>query len=115
MDPVLSSRIREIGSDPQRYPDPFELWSRLRAAYGPAVNVIDLYTLVAHERGLQAHELPAGEREQLSTRALPLTRGGFEFAAGSGRAERDPIEIVSYSETWPLRFAAWQTRLAEAL
>ena len=115
MDPVLSRRIREIGSDPQRYPDPFELWSRLRAAYGPAVNVIDLYRLVAHERGLQAHELPAGEREELSIRALPLTRGGFEFAAGSGRAERDPIEIVSYSETWPVRFAAWQTRLVEAL
>jgi GrpB-like predicted nucleotidyltransferase (UPF0157 family) len=115
MDPELRRLIAEIGSDPQRDADPFELWSRLRATYGPAVNVIDLYTLVARNRGLQAHELPVAEREQLSSRALPLTRDGFEFIAGSGRAERDPIEIASYDEIWPQRFMAWQTRLAEAL
>jgi GrpB-like predicted nucleotidyltransferase (UPF0157 family) len=115
MDPELSRLIKEIGPNPHRDGDPFELWSRLRAAYGPAVNVIDLYALVARSRGLQAHDLPVAEREQLSARALPLTRDGFEFIAGSGRAERDPIEVVSYDETWPQRFMAWQTRLAEAL
>ncbi|MHB8588308.1 MAG: GrpB family protein [Candidatus Dormibacteraceae bacterium] len=79
------------------------------------MNVIDLYALVAHNRGLQAHELPVAERERLAARALPLIRDGFEFIAGSGRAQRDPIEIVSYDETWPERFEALRTRLAEVL
>jgi GrpB-like predicted nucleotidyltransferase (UPF0157 family) len=115
MDPELSRLIQEIGSDPQRYADPVQLWSRLRAAYGQAINVIDLYTLVAHNRGLQAHELPVAEREQLSALALPLTRDGFEFVPDSGRAQRDPIEIVPHDEIWTQRFVAWRSRLADAL
>ena len=115
MDPELSRLIREIGADPEQYRDPFMLWSRLRAAYGPAVNVIDLYSLVAHIRGLHAHELPVAEREQLSARALPLARDGFEFVPESGRAQRDPIEIVPHDEIWAQRFVAWRNRLADAL
>jgi GrpB-like predicted nucleotidyltransferase (UPF0157 family) len=115
MERSLSRKVAGIGLDPNRYADPFELWSRLRASYGPEVNVIDLYALVAHNRRLQAHELPLAEREQLAARALPLMGDGFEFVAGSGRAERDPIEIVSYEEIWPERFEAWRTRLAAAL
>jgi GrpB-like predicted nucleotidyltransferase (UPF0157 family) len=115
VDPELSRRVAAIGADPRGYPDAFELWSRLRTRFGPEVSVIDLYSLVANRRGLRAHELPVAEREQLSARALPLTRDGFEFIAGTGRAVRDPIEIASYDETWPQRFVAWQSRLAEAL
>jgi GrpB-like predicted nucleotidyltransferase (UPF0157 family) len=115
MDPELSRRVTEIGADPERFADPFGLWSRLRTAYGSTVNVIDLYTLAAHNRGLHAHELPVAEREQLSARALPVMGDSFEFIEGSGRAERDPIEIVSYDGVWPQRFVVWKTRLAEAL
>jgi GrpB-like predicted nucleotidyltransferase (UPF0157 family) len=115
VDPALSSRVAAIGADPRGFADPFEVWSRLRARYGPEVSVIDLYSLVGNQRGLQAHDLPVAEREQLTARALPLMRDGFEFIAGSGRAERDPIEIVSYDETWSQRFTEWQDRLAKAL
>jgi GrpB-like predicted nucleotidyltransferase (UPF0157 family) len=115
VDQALRRRISAIGSDPRRYADPFELWSRLRAAYGPEVNVTDLYVLVAHNRGLQAHELPVAEREQLAGRALPHMRDGFEFVAGSERAQRDPIDIVSYDAIWPERFGGWRARLAEVL
>jgi GrpB-like predicted nucleotidyltransferase (UPF0157 family) len=115
MDPALSRRVAAIGADPRGSADPFEVWSRLRARYGPDVSVIDLYSLVGNQRGLQAHELPVAEREQLAARALPLMRDGFEFIAGSGRAQRDPIEIVSYDETWPKRFVAWRDRLTDGL
>jgi GrpB-like predicted nucleotidyltransferase (UPF0157 family) len=113
MDSALSRRVAAIGA--RGYTDPFGVWSRLRARYGPDVGVIDLYSLVGNQRGLQAHELPVAEREQLAARVLPLMHDGFEFIAGSGRAERDPIEIVSYDETWPQRFVAWRDRLADGL
>jgi GrpB-like predicted nucleotidyltransferase (UPF0157 family) len=115
VDRDLSRKVAGIGSDPHQYADPFELWSRLRGAYGPEINVIDLYALVAHLRGLQAYELPVAEREELAARALPQMRDGFEFIAGSGRAQRDPIEVVAYDEKWPTRFESLRTRLAEVL
>jgi GrpB-like predicted nucleotidyltransferase (UPF0157 family) len=115
MDQALSKRVTAVGADSQRYGDPFELWIRLRAAYGPEVNVIDLYALVAHKRGVEAHQLPVAEREELAARALPLMRSGFEFIAGTGRAQRDPIEIVPYDAIWPRRFRTWRKRLTQAL
>jgi GrpB-like predicted nucleotidyltransferase (UPF0157 family) len=115
IDQPLKELLIGIGVDPEGYADAFDVWCRLRAQHGPRVNLIDLYALVAHPRGLDAHELPIAERVQLTARALPFMADGFEIIAGSGRSERDPIEIVLYSETWPNLYAGWRNRLAEAL
>lgn len=104
-----------IGVDPEENRDAFDIWCRLRAHYGPQVNLIDLYALAAHPHGLEAHQLPIVEREQLAARGLPFMADGFEIIAGSGRPERDPIEIVPYDEKWPHLYAGWRERLAEAL
>jgi GrpB-like predicted nucleotidyltransferase (UPF0157 family) len=114
MDDALKGRLVEIGVD-LAYVDPFDVWLRLRTQYGPRVNVIDLYALVAHPRGLEAHELPISERRQLCERAFVATIEGFETLPGSERPEPEPIEIVVYDEKWPQLFAAWRERLANAL
>ena len=117
--PVIDQRLNDllagIGLDYDRDGAAFDLWRRLRARYGPLVNVIDLYALAAQPRGLEAHELPIAERAQLTALALPVLVEGFEMIAGSGRAERDPIEIVPPDERWPSLYMAWRGRLAEAL
>lgn len=115
MDDALKERLLEIGADPEACVDPFDVWLRLRTQYGPRVNVIDLYALVAHPRGLEAHELPIAERKQLCLRALPATVEGFEVVERSDRPEEEPVEIAPYDERWPELFAAWHERLAEAL
>jgi GrpB-like predicted nucleotidyltransferase (UPF0157 family) len=115
IDQRLNHLLIGIGVDDDGYADAFDVWRRLRAQYGPRVNLIDLYALVAHPRGLEAHELPIAEREELTTRALPLLVDGYQVIAGSGRAERDPIEIVPYNERWPHLYAGWRERLAQGL
>jgi GrpB-like predicted nucleotidyltransferase (UPF0157 family) len=115
LDDALKDRLVEIGVDPEAYVDPFDVWHRLRARNGPGVNVIDLYALVAHPRGLKAHELPIAERKQLCSRAFSATIEGFATLPGSDRPELEPIEIVPYNESWPQLFAAWHVRLAGAL
>lgn len=115
MDPVLKDRLLGIGVDPAAYGDAFDVWLRLRAHYGFRVNVIDLYSLVASPRGLDALELPIAERKQLCLRALPATVEGFEVLAASERPELEPVEIAPYSEKWPRLYAAWRERLADAL
>jgi len=115
MDGALKDRLLGIGVDPESYADLFDVWLRLRARYGPPVNVIDLYGLVAHPRGLEAHELPIAERKQLCLRALPSTVEGFEVVERSDRPELEPVEIALYDERWPQLFAAWHERLAKAL
>ena len=77
--------------------------------------MIDLYALVAHRRGLKAHQLPIAERRLLAERALHFMVDGFEIIAGSDRPERDPVELVAYDEKWPHLYADWRSRLAEAL
>ena len=115
MDDALKDRLVGIGVDPEGYADPFDVWLRLRAHNDPRVNVIDLYALVAHPRGLEAHELPIAERKQLCLRALPATVEGFEVVERSDRPELEPVEIAPYDERWPQLFAAWHERLARAL
>jgi len=115
IDPRLNYLIAGIGLDADRDAAPFDVWRRLRAHYGPLVNLIDLYALAARPRGLEAHELPVDEREQLTALALPVLFDGFEMIAWSGRADRDPIEIVQSDERWPSLYIAWRVRLAEAL
>ena len=115
MEDKLKDRLVGIGVDPEAYTDAFDVWLRLRTEYGPGVNVIDLYALVGHPRGLEAHELLIAERKGLCARAFPATIQGFEVTPGSDRPELEPIEIAPYDERWPQLFAAWNSRLAEAL
>lgn len=115
MDEDLKDRLAVMGLVPGGNTDALDLWLRLRAGYGAAVNVIDLYSLVAHQRGLEAHELPRAERVQLAARALPLMIDGFEVTAGSDRSEAEPIVVASYDEAWPQQYVGWRSRLAGAL
>jgi GrpB-like predicted nucleotidyltransferase (UPF0157 family) len=115
MDEGLKDRLAGMGLVPDGNTDAFGLWVRLRSQYGAAVNVIDLYALAAHRRGLQAHELPRAERLQLAKRAQPQMADGFEIVAGSERPEAEPVVIVPYDDAWPHQYLAWKSRLASAL
>jgi GrpB-like predicted nucleotidyltransferase (UPF0157 family) len=115
MDEVLKDRLAAMGLVPDGNTDAFDLWRRLRAHYGAAVNVIDLYSLVAHRRELEADQLPRAERLQLARRALPLMSEGFAITAGSDRSECEPIVIVPYDQMWTDRYASWRSSLADAL
>ena len=95
--------------------DPFTVWRELREREGPKVTLIRLYALVAEPRGLQAHELPLAERNDLAARATPLMWPGFEINERSQRREREPIEVVAYDARWPDVFEAWHGRLAGLL
>jgi GrpB-like predicted nucleotidyltransferase (UPF0157 family) len=107
----LEQRLAALGIDEA---DPFRAWLRLREAEGRRATVIDLYELVAGARGLQAQELPPGERAELAHRALGVAWPGFETTEGSVR-EGEPIEVVPYDPAWPARFAAWRGRIEGAL
>jgi GrpB-like predicted nucleotidyltransferase (UPF0157 family) len=115
LDKALKDRLVSMGLAADGNTDAFDLWRRLRAHYGAAVNVIDLYALAGYQRGLEAHEVPRAERVHLAIQALPLMGQGFEIAAGSDRTEAEPIVIVPYDEAWPDRYSRWRSRLAGAL
>jgi GrpB-like predicted nucleotidyltransferase (UPF0157 family) len=91
----------------------FDDWCRLRQTGGRRVTLVDLYRLAGRERGLEPHELPLEERNELASRAMPLILPGFELAEGSGRG--DPLELAAPDPDWPSTFAAWKERLAGAL
>jgi GrpB-like predicted nucleotidyltransferase (UPF0157 family) len=115
LDEALKDRLDSIGLVADGNTDAFDLWRRLRAHYGAAVSVIDLYALAGYQRGLEAHELPRAERVQLATQALPLMGEGFEITAGSDRTEAEPIVIAPHDEAWPHRYVGWQSRLEGAV
>ena len=69
--------------------------------------MIDLYELVARERAVRAEDLPFEERIALCEKALGFIEPTFEIVPGTGRDERDPIELVAYDPEWPARFEAW--------
>ena len=94
--------------------DAFAEWERLREAGGRRVTVLDLYRLVAAERGVEPQELPLDDRIALTRRVLAVAWPGFETTAGSDRGT-EPIELVPYDPGWPARFAAWRDRIAAAL
>ena len=77
--------------------------------------MIDLYELVARERGVRAEDLPFEERMALCEKALRFVEPTFEIVPGTGRDERDPIELVPYDDRWPARFDEWRRRLVAAL
>ena len=78
------------------------------------MNVIDLYEMVAAERGIRPEELSVEERRVLVSAALPVMYAGFQMLPDSDRYE-DPIALVPYDPTWPSRFEEWKQRLLAAL
>lgn len=76
--------------------------------------MIDLYELVARERGLAAHQLPPDERVSLARSVMPDVWPGWSVTQGSERPG-DVIEVVDYDEEWPVRFVSWQERLRTVL
>ncbi len=91
--------------------DIFEMWARR----GSGARLVDLYELIAAARGLHGEDLSRDERERITERALPMMSPGFETIPGSGRGERELVEIVPYDPVWPARFMEWRGRLAGAL
>ncbi len=71
--------------------------------------------MIAAARGLHGKDLSRDERERITERALPMMSPGFETIPGSGRGEREPVEIVPYDAAWPVRFMDWRDLLAAAL
>jgi GrpB-like predicted nucleotidyltransferase (UPF0157 family) len=94
--------------------DAWKVWLRLRNRFGGAVTLIDLYELEALRRGVEPDELPREVRDELVDKWMPVHSPGWQKASTKpGRS--DPVEIVDYDESWPVRFAAWRDRLASAL
>jgi GrpB-like predicted nucleotidyltransferase (UPF0157 family) len=93
---------------------PVETWRRLRDVEGARATVIDLYELVARERGLQAHQLPQHERVALARSVMPDVWPGFAMTEGSDRVG-DVIRVVPYDDDWPHRFERWRTRITAVL
>jgi GrpB-like predicted nucleotidyltransferase (UPF0157 family) len=108
---TLQDRLRDADGGAG---EPFAAWSRLRAVEGRRATLIDLYRLVASERGVEPHELPLSERKELSLRAMPVIFPGFELTQDSDRIVA-PVRIVPPDSRWPVRFERWRSRLQEAL
>jgi GrpB-like predicted nucleotidyltransferase (UPF0157 family) len=93
---------------------PVDAWRRLREIERPRATVIDLYELVARERGVAAHELPLQERVALARSVMPDIWPGFATTQGSERGG-DVIRIVDYDPAWPRRFGHWRQVLRACL
>lgn len=93
---------------------PLAAWHALRKAEGERVTIIDLYELVASPRGLAPHQLPLAERRSLWPTVMPARRPGFQQTMDSDRAD-DPPAVVPYDDSWPSRYASWETRLSAQL
>lgn len=108
MDTRLSAAGIELSSDP------VATWRRLRGAQGARATIIDLYELVARQRGLTARELPAADRQALAHSVMPDIWPDFDVTSGSDRTG-DPIEIEEYDPSGPERYEAWRQTLQVAL
>lgn len=110
--PSLEDRLAAVGAAPGL--PPRAAWLRLWEAEGRRATVIDLYELVAGERGIAAHELPAHERESLARWSLSITWPGYENTPGSERPN-EPMEIVDHDPGWADRYERWRALIKEAL
>lgn len=109
----LDVRLAAAGIDDDA-DDAFATWRRLRAVVGRRATVVDLYALVARQRGLAASDLPLPERRQLAEQAFAVMYPGFETTPGSDRAP-EAVEVVPYDPAWAARFERWRERLATEL
>jgi GrpB-like predicted nucleotidyltransferase (UPF0157 family) len=77
------------------------------------VDLLDLYSLVAGDRGVEPEDLPLPERTELTQRALQVIWPGFEQVAPLRTG--DHVEVVTYCSDWPERFREWRGRLSLGL
>ncbi|MBV9093101.1 MAG: GrpB family protein [Streptosporangiaceae bacterium] len=110
--PSLDARLAAAGVEPSA--EPHAAWRRLRAAEGRRTTIIDLYELVARQRGLAAHQLPQAERVRLARSVMPIVWPGFARTEGSERQDFQ-VEVTAYDPCWPGRYRKWCDRLAREL
>jgi GrpB-like predicted nucleotidyltransferase (UPF0157 family) len=91
--------------------EPHEAWRCLREAEGRRTTIIDLYELVARQRGLAGHQLSQSERVELARSVMPVIWPGFARTEGSERHDLS-LEVVAYDPAWPGRYHWWRDRLA---
>lgn len=91
-----------------------DAWRRLREVEGARATVIDLYALVAGQRGITAEELPLEERIPLARSVMPHVWPGFTVTGGSERVN-DTIRVLAYDRSWPDRFEQWRRALTACL
>jgi GrpB-like predicted nucleotidyltransferase (UPF0157 family) len=91
----------------------FEAWRERRVREGPRVDVLDLYELVAEQRGIAPEAIPADERKALADRAMPVIWPGFERVGQRRRALT--VVLAEPDPAWAVRFEGWRTRLTEAI
>ncbi|MDQ3664362.1 MAG: hypothetical protein M3353_06850 [Actinomycetota bacterium] len=107
----MQGRLEELsaaaGVDPLAG-EPFEVWLRLRDAYGRRVTIVDLYELVAARRRLRAPELPISERRDLSREAIPVVYPGFHTVDPESARTPEPVVLCTYDDRWPPRFEEWR-------
>lgn len=92
----------------------FETWRSKYERAGREVTLIDLYALVAAQRGVEPHELDRSERAVLAHMAFSVIWPGFETVPGSERGF-EPVAVVAYDATWPERFEHWRARISAGL
>jgi GrpB-like predicted nucleotidyltransferase (UPF0157 family) len=109
---ALASRLAAAGI--ADITDPLAAWIRLRDADGRRTTGIDLYELVAAQRGLTARELPRDERLRLAYVAMDVLFPGHAVVPATDRGT-DPLEIVEYDPDWPRQYARRKEPLARAL
>lgn len=115
LDPNLRKRLQSAGVDPDDIEDPKWAWSRLQESFGRRATLIDRYALEAAHRGVRDHELDPEMRARLTSEVLQAHDPDWKLVAGSERSRRDPVEVVPYDRSWPVRFDEWRNRLWQRL
>jgi GrpB-like predicted nucleotidyltransferase (UPF0157 family) len=108
----LDARLAAAKVEPSA--EPHDAWQRLREAEGHRTTIIDLYELVARQRGLVGHQLSRAERVELTDSVMPVIWPGFARTEGSERHDLH-LEVVAYDPSWPDRYQWWRDRLTGQL
>jgi len=101
---------RLVAAQVEPWAEPHAAWQRLREAEGRRTTIIDLYELVARQRGLAGHQLPQAERGELARSVMPIIWPGFARTDDSDRQDLH-LEVVAYDPSWPGRYEQWRDRL----
>ncbi|HXZ71047.1 MAG TPA: GrpB family protein [Streptosporangiaceae bacterium] len=108
----LDARLAAAKVEPSA--EPHDAWQRLRGAEGRRTTIIDLYELVARQRGLVGRQLSRAERAELTESVMPVIWPGFARTEGSERHDLRP-QVVAYDPSWPDRYQRWRDRLTGQL
>ena len=115
LDTQLVRHLNQVDLDPPDFGDPQRAWQRLHDRFGRRVTLIDRYALEACSRGIAPEQLARDERARLTREVLAVQYPGIEFAPGSERAVRDPVQVSPYRDDWIGAFESWRARLSDAL